>query len=66
MLQSFIQAALEAEMDAHLDPDERNKGTKRNGKSRKTIKSSAGSFEIETPQDRQSSFDPQAGHSLDR
>ena len=59
MLQSFIQAALEAEMDEHLDTDERSKGNKRNGKGRKTIKSSAGSFEIETPQDRQSSFDPQ-------
>ena len=59
MLQSFIEAALEAEMDAHLDTDERTKGNKRNGKGRKTIKSSAGSFEIETPQDRQSSFDPQ-------
>jgi transposase-like protein len=59
MLQSFIQAALEAEMDAHLDTEERNKGNKRNGKGSKTIKSSAGSFQIETPQDRQSSFDPQ-------
>jgi len=59
MLQSFIEAALEAEMDEHLDTDERSKGNKRNGKGRKTIKSSAGSFEIETPQDRQSSFDPQ-------
>lgn len=59
MLQSFIQAALEAEMDAHLDDEQREGGNKRNGKGRKTIKSSAGSFEIETPQDRQSSFDPQ-------
>lgn len=59
MLQGFIQAALEAEMDAHLDSDERSKGNKRNGKGSKTIKSSAGSFEIDTPQDRQSSFDPQ-------
>jgi transposase-like protein len=59
MLQGFIEAALEAEMDAHLDSDERTKGNKRNGKGSKTIKSSAGSFEIETPQDRQSSFDPQ-------
>jgi len=59
MLQGFIQAALEAEMDAHLDAEQREGGNKRNGKGRKTIKSSAGSFEIETPQDRQSSFDPQ-------
>ena len=59
MLQGFIQAALEAEMDAHLDSEQREGGNKRNGKGRKTIKSSAGSFQIDTPQDRQSSFDPQ-------
>lgn len=59
MLKGFIDAALQAEMDAHLDPEERKGGNKRNGRGRKTIKSSAGSFQIETPQDRQSSFDPQ-------
>ena len=59
MLKSFINAALQAEMEAHLGPEERKGGNKRNGRGRKTIKSSAGSFQIETPQDRQSSFDPQ-------
>lgn len=59
MLKGFIEAALQAEMDAHLDQNERKTGNKRNGKGSKTIKSSAGSFQIETPQDRQSSFDPQ-------
>lgn len=59
MLQRFIEAALEAEMEAHLDEQQRESGNKRNGKGRKTIKSSAGSFQIETPQDRQSNFEPQ-------
>lgn len=59
MLKGFIEAALQAEMDAHLDYEQRENGNKRNGKGSKTIKSSAGSFQIETPQDRQSSFDPQ-------
>src|SRR5680860_451362 len=59
MLQSFIEAALEAEMDGHLDAEQRRGGNERNGKGHKTIKSSAGSFQIETPQDRQSSFDSQ-------
>src|SRR6056297_725368 len=59
MLQGFIEAALQAEMDGHLDEEERRGGNKRNGKGSKTIKSSAGSFQINTPQDRQSSFDPQ-------
>jgi len=59
MLKGFIETALQAEMEAHLDEQQRKGGNKRNGKGRKTIKSSAGSFEIETPQDRQSNFDPQ-------
>jgi len=59
MLKGFLEAALEAEMDAHLDPGERDGGNKRNGKGTKTIKSSEGSFPIDTPQDRQSSFQPQ-------
>lgn len=59
MLKGFIEAALQAEMDAHLDDEQRSSGNKRNGKGGKTIKSSAGRFRIETPQDRQSNFDPQ-------
>ena len=59
MLKSFIEAALQAEMDAHLNPQQREGGNKRNGKGSKTVKSSAGSFEIDTPQDRQSSFEPE-------
>ena len=59
MLKGFIEKALEAEMEDHLNSEARSKGNKRNGKGRKTIKSSAGSFSIKTPQDRQSTFDPQ-------
>jgi putative transposase len=43
----------------HLDSDERLDGNKRNGRGKKTIKSGIGDFEIETPQDRNSNFDPQ-------
>jgi len=59
MLKQFLETALEAEMESHLDEEERLNGNKRNGKGKKTIKSSAGSFELETPQDRQSSFEPE-------
>src|SRR5699024_6774508 len=58
MLKSFIEKALQAEMEEHLGEEERQEGNKRNGKGRKTIKSSEGTFEIETPQDRNSSFQP--------
>ena len=59
MLKSFIEKALESEMEGHLNNDERSKGNKRNGKGTKTIKSGLGTFEIETPQDRHSSFEPE-------
>ncbi|MBU2913039.1 IS256 family transposase [Reichenbachiella agariperforans] len=59
ILKQFLEAALESEMEEHLDSEERLQGNKRNGKGKKTIKSSTGTFEIETPQDRQSNFEPQ-------
>ena len=58
MLKNVIEKALEAEMDAHLDEKERKKGNKRNGKGSKTLKSALGDVQIQTPQDRQSSFEP--------
>ena len=58
MLKSFIEKALEAEMESHLSEEERAGGNKRNGKGKKKIKSGFGSFEIDTPQDRHSSFEP--------
>ncbi len=59
MLKNFIEKALEAEMDGHLNEGERSKGNKRNGKGKKTVKSGFGTFDIDTPQDRQSSFEPE-------
>ena len=59
LLKSFIESALESEMQGHLNDAEREQGNKRNGKKTKTIKSSSGALEINTPQDRLSSFDPQ-------
>lgn len=59
LLKQFLETALEAEMNGHLDDLERAKGNKRNGKGSKTLKTSAGEITIETPQDRNSSFTPQ-------
>ena len=59
LLKQFLETALQAEMNGHLDADERIKGNKRNGKGSKTLKTAAGEITIETPQDRNSSFSPQ-------
>lgn len=58
LLKNFLDKALEVEMEAHLDDDERSKGNKRNGKGSKTLKTGVGTFEVKTPQDRHSSFEP--------
>ncbi len=59
LLKEFLEAALEGEMASHLDEDERAEGNKRNGRGSKRVKSMAGEFEIETPQDRHSTFTPE-------
>jgi putative transposase len=59
LLKEFLESALEGEMAEHLDESERNKGNRRNGTSKKLLKSSDGSFELETPRDRESSFNPE-------
>lgn len=58
MLKQFLEAALEAEMENHLNEEERDKGNRCNGKKTKQLKSSEGTIDIDTPQDRQSSFEP--------
>jgi len=59
MLKSFIEKALEAEMENHLSSEISDIKNKRNGKGKKTIKSGLGTFEIQTPTDRNSSFEPE-------
>lgn len=59
IINEFLENALSAEMESHLDEEERSFGNKRNGKGTKTIKTSSGEVTIETPQDRHSSFKPQ-------
>ena len=59
MLQRFLDQALDAEMSEHLSTEEHWKGNKRNGRKTKTVKSSVGTFEVSTPQDRHSSFEPE-------
>jgi transposase-like protein len=59
IIKEFLESALSAEMEGHLDDEERSSGNKRNGRSSKTIKTSSGQITIETPQDRHSTFNPQ-------
>jgi putative transposase len=59
LLKDALEELLQGEMDAHLDSEEREQGNRRNGKSRKSVKTSQGSIELETPRDRSGSFEPE-------
>jgi transposase-like protein len=58
-----VEAALGAEMEDHLGyekhaPEGRNTGNSRNGKSSKKLKGKHGEVRIDTPRDRNGSFEP--------
>lgn len=59
LLQEMLNSMLEGEMEGHLDEEERGIGNRRNGKSSKQVKTSAGTIEVSTPRDRLGSFDPE-------
>ena len=59
----MLERALEAEMTEHLgyekhDPAGHHQGNPRNGKNRKRLKGDFGELELETPRDRQATFEP--------
>ncbi|MDW5287176.1 IS256 family transposase (plasmid) [Alteromonas macleodii] len=56
-----VEAALNAEMDEHLGYEKNHKSTSsnsRNGKSSKRVKTEDGEFELDTPRDREGTFEP--------
>jgi transposase-like protein len=59
LLKHFLEAALEGELQSHLQEDKAS-GTanRKNGKSTKKVKSLSGEFELESGRDRNSSFEP--------
>lgn len=58
LLKMFLEASLEPEMEEHLKTTRKTDQNRRNGKKSKNLQSSLGSFEIKTPRDRMSSFEP--------
>ncbi len=59
LLENLLNAALEGEMDVHLDEDERLLGNRRNGHMSKQVQTSLGKVTVNTPRDREGSFSPQ-------
>lgn len=59
LLKDFLEAALQAELEEHLaqeDPEVRNR---KNGYNTKSLKTGAGTFELDTPRDRNGDFSPE-------
>jgi putative transposase len=63
LTKAILERALTAEMSDHLgyekhDPAGHHRGNTRNGKSAKTLRGDFGELELETPRDRQATFEP--------
>ena len=61
LIKQLTEAALEAEVESHIADDVLSgRKNRRNGSNKKTIKgTSDGTFELETPRDRNGTFEPQ-------
>jgi putative transposase len=63
LTKAVLERALQAELTGHLgyekhDPAGHKSGNSRNGTSRKTLKGNFGKLELETPRDRNGTFEP--------
>ena len=59
LLKDFIEAALQAELDEHLDQEDPLLHNRRNGYNTKLLKTGDGTIELDTPRDRNSDFNPE-------
>ena len=57
LIKQLTEAALTAELEAHLD--EETEPNRKNGRSGKTVKTSVGNIRLDTPRDRSGTFEPQ-------
>ena len=56
LIKELTEVALEAELESHLSQEVLK--NRKNGKSKKRMKTSQGTFELEVPRDRNSTFEP--------
>ena len=57
LVKKILEKALEAELEQHIHDDD--SPNRRNGRLKKQMKSGHGPFELETPRDRNSTFEPE-------
>jgi transposase-like protein len=60
LIKELLESALEGEMESHMSEcHSSGQANRRNGKLSKTVQSESGSFSLETPRDRNGSFEPE-------
>lgn len=59
LIKWIVESALKGELDAHLETEPEDGKNRKNGKTSKTVRSDYGSFELDTPRDRNSTFEPE-------
>lgn len=59
LFKSFLEAALEAELENHLQETTEDEPNRRNGHGSKQLRTSEGTMELSTPRDRSGSFEPE-------
>lgn len=59
LLKDFLEAALQAELEEHLEQEGDGQNNRRNGYNSKLLKTGAGTIELDTPRDRNSDFSPE-------
>lgn len=59
IIKRALETALSVEMDNYLQDSKKENDNRKNGKSKKTVRSAYGDFELETPRDRNGCFEPE-------
>jgi putative transposase len=59
LFKSFLEAALEAELEEHFQENKDEQINRRNGYGTKQLRTSEGTMELTTPRDRSGSFEPE-------
>ena len=59
LFKSFLEAALEAELENHLEENKAGDANRRNGHGTKQLRTSEGTMDLSTPRDRSGNFEPE-------
>jgi len=59
LIKRIVESALKGEIDSHMEGEPAEDRNRRNGKTSKTVSCDHGSFELDTPRDRNGTFEPE-------